>query len=418
MRKKMSPNQWSQPDPSSPSAANVSHYLFDYSFPEGLIEAAATVAPSVNAGPVELPCLPDTLFANLPDFLKKVVARSSTKEERDVLLLGAVVSLSACLHKMHGHYDGHTVYPNLFFYVSGEPSESKGLLLLCKQLVLPVHNAIVEQSQLMNQQLKLERKEYKNLPEKGLLIPANSSRPGVFKRLANNDGQGLIIETEGEIISKALKIKVPNFDIGLRKGFHHETISYYAISKEGYVEIDEPCISLLLSGNFKQLSTLIPFSTHGLFSRFMFYFKHNEPQWENVFPSEIDPAMEQHFDDLGQEFLTFFEALNQEADIEFKYTKDQQKEFNYFFSLLHDKYGVLQGSGLIATIRRLGLIAFRISMIFSALRMLETGDFSPKQKCQDVDLQASLSIVRVLFRHATYAFSKLPYEENYARKRG
>ena len=414
----MNPNQSSQPDPSKSSAANVSHYLFDYSFPEGLIEAAAIVPPPSNPVTVELPCLPDSLLANLPDFLKKVVARCSIKEDRDMLLLGALVSLSACLPKMHGYYDSHKIYPNLFLYITGQSTESMGRLLLCKHLVLPVHNALMEQGQLMKQQLKIDKKTYKNFPEKGLLIPANSSRPGVFKRLADNDGQGLIIETEGDIITKALKAKVPNFNIGLRKGFHHETISYYALSREGYVEIDEPCISVLLSGNFKQLSSLIPFATHGLFSRFMFYFVSNGTPWENVFPSEIDPALEQHFDELGQEFLTLYEALNQQADITFNYTKDQQKEFNYFFSLLHDKYGVIQNSGLIATIRRLGLIAYRISMILSALRMLETSDFLPEKKCQDVDLQASLSIIRVLFRHASYAYSKLPYEEEFARKRG
>lgn len=418
MRKKVNPNQWNQPDPSSSSAANVGHCVFDYSFPEGLIEASAIAPSPQKPVAVKLPRLPDSLFAQLPDFLQKVVAKCSIKEERDLLLLGALVSLSACLHKMHGYYDGRKVYPNLFLYVTAQASESKGRISLCKRLVLPVHDALIEQGQVIRQQLKIEKKNYKKLPEKGLLIAASSRRPSVFKQLADNDGQGLIVEPEGEIIAKALKIKIPNFDIGLRKGFHHETISYYRLTGHEFVEIDDPCISVLLWGNFKQLSTLIPSVTHGLFSRFMFYFVNNEPQWDDVFQPEMDTAMEKHSDKLGQEFLGFYEALNQQADIVFNYTKQQQKEFNYFFSLLHDKYGVLQGSGLIATIRRLGLIAFRISMILSALRMLETGDFSPGKKCQDVDLQASLSMVRVLFKHASYAYSKLPKEENYARKRG
>lgn len=271
---------------------------------------------------------------------------------------------------------------------------------------------------MIKQQLKKEQRIGKKFPEKGLLIPANSSRPGVFKRLADNDGQGLIFETEGEVIAKAIKTKIPNFIVGLKKGFHHETISYFALVRDEYVEINDPCISVLLSGNFKQLSTLIPYAADGLFSRFIFYFMNNGQEWKDVFPPVSDASLETHFDELGQEFLTFYERLNQQADIKFNYTKDQQNQFNYFFSLLHDGYGALPGPGFIATIRRLGLIAFRISMVLSAFRMLESGEFSPEKKCQDVDLQSSLSIVRVLVKHASYAYSKLPYEENYARKRG
>lgn len=151
MEEKNNPNQWSQPDPGgnepdpfSPPTANFAHYLFEYSFPESLMEEAATPSPGQKPVALELPHLPDSVLAMLPDFLKKVVSGSSSNEERDLLLLGALVSLSACLPKMHGFYDGHTVYPNLYLYVADQSSESKDRLLLCKRLVLPVNNAITE----------------------------------------------------------------------------------------------------------------------------------------------------------------------------------------------------------------------------------------------------------------------------------
>lgn len=416
MKNKINPHQSSEPDPFSSPKANYAHYLFEFSSHQGLIDN--TVDSPQEPVAMEVPRLPDSLFVNLPEFLKKVVAGSWSNEQRDVLLLGALVSLSACFPKMYGFYAGSKVYPNLFLFFADQSPENNDHLSLCKQLVLPVHNALMEQSQLMQQQAKKEGKKYKKLPEKGLLIPVNSVRPGVFKRLADNDGQGLIIESDWELIAKASKIKIPNFNIGLRKGFHHETISYYAISREGYVEIDDPCLSVLLSGHFKQVSTLIPCAAHGLFSRFMFYFMHNGQEVNKVSPQESNPAQKAHFDELGKEFLGFYEALNNQEELEFHYTKEQQNQFNYFFSLLHDGYGARPGVGFGATIRRLGLIAFRLSMILTAFRHLETRDFSPDQKCLDVDLQASLSIVRVLVKHASVAYSKLPYEEIYARKRG
>ena len=63
-----------------------------------------------------------------------------------------------------------------------------------------------------------------------------------------------------------------------------------------------------------------------------------------------------------------------------------------------------------ATVRRFGLIVIRIAMIFTALRIMETGDFSEKQICTDTDFQAALSMVKVLVKHSSHVFSELPQD--------
>jgi hypothetical protein len=64
-----------------------------------------------------------------------------------------------------------------------------------------------------------------------------------------------------------------------------------------------------------------------------------------------------------------------------------------------------------ATIRRLGLIAFRFCILFSALRILETGDTSSKLICEERDFKASLSMIKVLVKHSSKVFVELPREE-------
>jgi hypothetical protein len=64
-----------------------------------------------------------------------------------------------------------------------------------------------------------------------------------------------------------------------------------------------------------------------------------------------------------------------------------------------------------ATIRRLGLIAYRFCMLFSALRILETGDMTNKLVCEERDFQATLKIIKVLVVHSGKVFSELPAEE-------
>ena len=63
---------------------------------------------------------------------------------------------------------------------------------------------------------------------------------------------------------------------------------------------------------------------------------------------------------------------------------------------------LLLGNNFSANIKRLGVITFRISMIFSTLRMFETGDFSNPIICSDIDFENSIQIATTLEKHAIY----------------
>ncbi len=373
--------------------------------------------------PSQLPTFPETVYEELPDFLKRSVAVATSEEERDTLLLGSIVTLSSCLPKVYGIYDGHTVFANLYLFVTAKASAGKGRLVLCRQLIKPIHKEMREQAQLLKQQHEIEMTEYnankkkdnnaekpgKPL-EKMLFIPANNSTTGVFQLLSDNDGSGLIFETEGDTLSHAFKTDYGNYSDGFRKAFHHETISYYRRTDQEYVDIDHPRLSTVLSGTPKQVSTLIPNAENGLFSRFIFYFMNIQPVWKDVWASKANEGLEPYFDDLGTEFLELFKILRTGAKIEFCLTADQQSEFNNFFSKVQDKYLSLQGDDYMATVRRLGLISFRICMIFSVLRIMETGEHNSKIVCDERDFQSALTIIDVIVQHASFVFSELPQE--------
>ena len=57
--------------------------------------------------------------------------------------------------------------------------------------------------------------------------------------------------------------------------------------------------------------------------------------------------------------------------------------------------------------KRLGIIAFRISMIFTVLRILETGEVSNPLYCSDEDFKSTLKIVKVLIKHSSKVYSSL-----------
>ena len=370
-----------------------------------------------------MPTLPASVYSALPDFLQKVVARCKTNEERDIMLLGALATLSSCLPKVYGMYDEARVFANLFLFITSKASAGKGRLVNCKRLVNPIHWAFRKETQAMRAQYEIEMREYnlnkgkdfnlekpKKPVERMLFIPANNSTTGVFQLLSDNEGKGLIFETEGDTLAQAFKSDYGNYSGGFRKAFHHETISYYRRTDHEFVEIDNPCLSTLLTGTPRQVATLIPNAENELFSRFIFYYMNIKPVWKNVFAGRKGVDLDVYFDNLGQEFYPLYKALNENPAIEVCLTEEQQNEFHNLFTLIQDKYLMLQGEDYMATVRRLGLIAFRIAMIFTTLRILETGDFSEKQVCSDGDFQAALSMVKILVKHSSHVFSELPVD--------
>ena len=69
------------------------------------------------------------------------------------------------------------------------------------------------------------------------------------------------------------------------------------------------------------------------------------------------------------------------------------------------------GEYIIASVRRLGLSAFRIILILSALRILETGEIPAKLTCTDEDFSTALTISNTLMVHTGKIFSTLPQVE-------
>jgi hypothetical protein len=174
------------------------------------------------------------------------------------------------------------------------------------------------------------------------------------------------------------------------------------------VDIENPCLSAVLSGTPKQVSALIPNAENGLFSRFIFYFMNIRAEWKDVFADNSNQGLDEHFDALGIRFYQLYQILKSSPEIQFNLTADQKGQFNSFFTQVQDTYLAIQGIDYMATVRRLGLISFRLSMILSALRILENGDTSCTIICEARDFQTAIAMVKVLVKHSSKVFSELP----------
>ncbi|GHT18202.1 hypothetical protein FACS189429_4250 [Bacteroidia bacterium] len=334
------------------------------------------------------PTFPEIIYQNLPDFLQYVTAKATSPEDKDLLLLGSLVVVSACLPNVYGNYDERRVYPNLFLFLTASASAGKGRLTLCRKLVYPIHKALRERYKVLYDTYKQEKAMYNSAkkdqpaadepqepPMLALLMPANSSATAFFQILNDNNGAGLLFETEGDTLSQTFKSEHGNYSDGFRKAFHHETISYNRRKDREYVELETPRLSALLSGTPKQVSALIPSAENGLFSRFIFYFMNIKPVWKDVFANAGDQTLDLYFKDLGEHFYDFYNQLKQQQEMRFCLTASQQQAFNAYFAQAQIQFLALYGDDYIATVRRLGLIIFRIAMILTVLRLMQTNKF-------------------------------------------
>ncbi len=376
----------------------------------------------------QMPTLPDDIFNTIPDYLQQITTVATTNEERDILLLGSLVTLSVALPKIVGKYGDNPVNANLFIFISAKASGGKGILIHCRKLVEPIHNALREQAKLLKKQFDVEMLDYNankgkdstiekpdKPPQKMLFIPANNSSTGFFELLNDSDARGIIFETEADTLSKSFKSDYGDYSDGFRNAFQHEPHSFYRRTDKEYVEIKRPCLSVMLSGTPRQINTLIPNAENGLFSRFMFYVMNMKLVWKDVFASKTEQGLDVHFEKLGNQFYSLYQTLQASPEIQFTLTPNQQAQFNQYFEQIQVYYYTIHQEDYIASVRRLGLIAFRIMMIFSALRMMEDGDIPSTLTCSDIDFDNTLKMIAVLIKHSSYVYNQIAQEAHQAK---
>ena len=127
-------------------------------------------------------------------------------------------------------------------------------------------------------------------------------------------------------------------------------------------------------------------------------------------------GLDDYYNQLGSEFLGLYKTLKNNPEIEIRLTVSQQEQFHTFFESLQTKYISLQPEEYIATIRRLGLIAFRITMLFTVFRIMEDGDVNAVKQCEDVDFDNALTIISILVKHSSKVFNDLPMEQKIVKR--
>ena len=365
------------------------------------------------------PSFSKELRGKLPAMVEAIARNANSEQDADVLILGALVTLSSCLPHAYGIYGDRPVYPNLYLFVTAPASAGKGRLALCRRLVQPIQNLLRNQYNQSMEAYRKERAAYEQQRKKNptlkaprepvlkmLVVPANSSATMFYHILSANEGRGLMFETEGDTLANIFSSDYGDYSDGFRKAFHHEPISYMRRKDFEYVELMQPQLSAVLSGTPRQIAALIPDAENGLFSRFLFYHVDFQLTWLNVFAGGGD-VLDATFDAVGHEVLELYLRFQQSGDIRFSLTPAQMRVFNTYFSGAQRHYWKCLGDAFIASVRRMGLIAFRLAMILSILRLADKQTLPNQIRCNDDDFRSAMTIARVALEHTVWVYREL-----------
>ena len=370
-----------------------------------------------------LPLFPSSIFPTLPGLLKDVTDLMQTDQEKSLVLIGSIVTLSSAMLPLRTIYFGKTIYPNMYLFVPGPAGAGKGKLDFCFRLVKPIHKEKLERWNTAKDEYKKEYARYKRQkkgenidpPEKPaiqlLRVPANSSATSFQQAMAEN-GNLLMFETEGDTVVNAFSSDYGDYSDAFRKAFAHESFGYLRRGDDGEErEIDNPRLATVLSGTPEQVKSLIKDSENGLLSRFMFFCVNATPEWLDGFDSYgSDEPLEETFDALGARFTAFTKTLEEQPKVTFRLSLPQTGKFNEFFAAEKDRMQELNGDRYSASSHRLAWCFLRIAMVLTTLRLMDTGAIKETVECSDADFDMTMEIITVISKHNDYIFNVLDRE--------
>ena len=353
------------------------------------------------------PIIEHGMYDLLPKVLREGSEIFTSRREKDVFLTSAITVLSGCLPTVHGIYDGKRVNANLFSFIIAPAASGKSAIIGAKDLGQKIHNEMVNQAE--SDVLTIGPSPQTR--HRVLFIPGNISAAAMISILRDNDGVGVICETEADSMGNCLKQDWGGFSDLLRKAFHHEHVSYARKQGNQFIEIPRPKLSVSLSGTPSQVKSIVRSIEDGLFSRFIFYIFKSPPVWRDPSPSATKVAYETRMSALQDNIQSVYDQAKKKEYL-FDLPIIQWLKLNKQYSSALSKSTTFIGDGTASSVFRLGLIHFRIAMILATLRYFEDPDEGDFIGCTEYDYSIAEYLCDIYLQHGLLVYKILTNQLN------
>ncbi len=312
-------------------------------------------------------------YKNLPQIFQNGLVTFSSDEEKRIFLASVITVTSGLFPTVTGIYDGQRVCSNLYTFITAPAASGKSAMKYGKQFAEEIHKQV--KSEITLGGASSSKLKAHNL----LFIPANTSAAAFIKTVGANNKGVIAAESEADTLSQVLTKDYGGFSDGLRKAYHHETISYLRATDNEYIEVESPKLSLLLTGTPMQVTTLLPNVEDGLFSRFSFVAIDQVSKWKSPFASKADKS--KIIAPLSKKMQEIYN-LALEGNFEFKLSEEQELKLDTMGEEWLEK-AKKYGANSESIAYRSGLILFRTAIVLAAIKHFEDGKTDVEITCSD-----------------------------------
>ena len=368
------------------------------------------------------PSIPDRIFENLPEELKKLLVIAKDKRDRDVILLSAITNLSGLFPAIRTIYGNKKYSAHLYTALVAAAGSGKGLAAYSTLLGSKINDALEKKYQeakkeyekkLMIWELEVRNAlKEKRIPDTNLkpeepvrqmlLMPTNISKSQMMHDLKALEGIGGIMNSlEIDAMTENLGSDYGNHAAELRMFFHHEQVGQrFKIDKDPVI-IQNPMLAMLLTGTPEQISRFIKSMENGMHSRILYYMMESRYVWKSQSPLDGNGNIDA--EDLFRQLAVklkenFFNSEGKEIMINF--TREQWNRHKEVFS---NELALVAAEGVVGAtsiVTRAGLIMIRVAMVLCGLRIMEAGWQVSEYTCSDEDFESALAIVLTGLKHS------------------
>ncbi|WP_417364259.1 DUF3987 domain-containing protein [Galbibacter sp.] len=353
--------------------------------------------------------IPKVIYQNFPKLLQDALEPFES-EHKTMMTLAFLTVLSSITTNVKANFRWDKLYANLYTIIIAPPASGKSLIKWARKLVMSVEKFLDKRSKKWAQKyqelVELVEKGEMNKAELGeeppyqlLLIPADITSAMLLKQSFDNDGKGLMFDTEIDGLVQSNQGNLRSFTDFLRKNYEGEPLSVMRKTNRERITIEEGKMSLLLSGTPGQFMKLIPDAENGLFSRIIPYYFNGSSEWQPAFdPDSFD--FESYFEDLSETVLNYYQELESFPEpILFSLTSEQLTKLDQVFSERLNKINLSAGIDGAATVKRLAPIVAKVAMILNILRRFEEGNIYNQNSCHPDDFKSAMIIAEVILSH-------------------
>jgi len=331
---------------------------------------------------------------SLPGIVQNCLNVARSTPMKDMLLLSVLTNCAYALPAMRCYHGQprHEYGPDLMTMVLAPAASGKGIMNYGRKLMRAIEG---------------ER-------GKQVYIPANASSAALIALMQRFRGRGIIMATEMDTLSQTLRSSYGQFSDVIRCLFEHETISQLRRQNNEFIEIQDPHISMVLSGTYNQLAPLIKSRENGLMSRFACYVVTERADFmDEAWDSENENDNDNHnyalLDKTAEQVgALYLQQVNCDHKCYFSFTDAQRQQVKRMFRAEYDNYSQAYGVEFDQTLKRMPVIMKRFGMVLSGLRLDPTQPLPDHVECSDEDFKTVMLLGHKLLMHAAATYNLLP----------